>query len=122
MVSKFWLGNTEEVPGEVNRNAKTKAQKVELVEKWLVNGRQRMRFEAGAEEMAQKYLEKRNRGRKSATKPRQVLKVDEAADEAEIGKLDDLADCLLQGMAWIKWEENRRAIVSDGPSALDVSA
>lgn len=39
--------------------------------------------------------------------------------EAGIGKLDDLADCLLQGVAWVKWQENRRVLVDGGVEALD---
>lgn len=31
--------------------------------------------------------------------------------ESSLGKLDDLADCLLQGAAWIRWEENRQRVL-----------
>lgn len=43
------------------------------------------------------------------TKGKTETAVGEAKSET---KLDDLADCVLQGAAWVRWEENRRAIMN----------
>ncbi|KEF61782.1 uncharacterized protein A1O9_03352 [Exophiala aquamarina CBS 119918] len=37
-----------------------------------------------------------------------------------IGKLDDLADSLLQGLAWINWQNNRVQVTSLGEEAFDL--
>ncbi|KAJ4424219.1 hypothetical protein N0V82_001085 [Gnomoniopsis sp. IMI 355080] len=34
-------------------------------------------------------------------------------------KLDDLADCLLQGIAFIRWQENKRLLLEGGVEALE---
>ena len=51
-------------------------------------------------------------GVEGAKKVRRPAVVNRKTKKQPKGKLDDLADCLLQGLAWVKWEEGRRRVVS----------
>ncbi|XMA07975.1 hypothetical protein WAI453_000766 [Rhynchosporium graminicola] len=92
---------------------KNKGAKIDLVRSWLGNGDMVHLGNEEVTEMARRYVKKWDRapgGRKK------VVGVEDA--EEKMGKLDDLADCLLQGMAWIKWEENKRAVMNYGAEVL----
>ena len=121
-VARFWCAEKElsekGVEKEVEKGksrkgmaAKTKEEKIMIVERWLKEGGV-VETSGTAKATAEAYLAKRaNNGRKGR---------DAAGEGVEkLGKLDDLADCLLQGMAWVKWEENRRKILEKGVHALE---
>ena len=113
-VAKFWLGDkqgVEEEEGRVSKSEKTKGAKIAVVGRWLEEGDGERGFglEGQAREMGERYLWKRRGGKRVKVKEGMV----------EIGKLDDLADCFLQGMAWIQWEKNRMLIMSRGIEALE---
>lgn len=122
-VNSLWLGKDLDLGGsdeagsimitgkkkkEANKkSARSKVAKIELVERLLREGEERgVEFMGEAKKVGRRYLEKRE-GKRGG------------GEGEDIGKLDDLADCLLQGMAWIRWEENRVTIVENGLEAVE---
>jgi cruciform cutting endonuclease 1 len=109
-----WRGSVESVdPGRVTRlwvtdregrtsAAEVKKLKKEVVREWLRVGRVialgNMEVERTAELVA--IADKKGAVKRDGTKV-----------SAEEKKVDDLADCLLQAMAWKRWQENRRALL-----------
>lgn len=91
---------------------KNKYAKIDMVRYWLASGRSMWStedmFELASDdvrELKAAYLEKWER-KPGSPKGKRVSK-DVLAAEEKMGKLDDLADCLLQGMAFVTWEENK---------------
>lgn len=124
-VSKFWLGVKEgaAVESSGSKSARTKTAKINLVGEWLKERNavdHPFKLMGNAETLGMAYMRKRNGG-KTALAKQEVVDGEEgeATMPVAIGKLDDLADCMLQGMAWIRWEQNRRLIMSKGLEALD---
>ncbi|KAF7931004.1 uncharacterized protein EAE97_009213 [Botrytis byssoidea] len=126
--------NTKEV------KARTKGAKIDLVRGWLEagekgNGKSRNHLEMvqiGSQqvrEVKERYTTKwdRKAGRAKGFKVKSKARNNEDKEEEdgiitekedEVGKLDDLADCLLQGMAWLKWQENKKRALEEGVEVL----
>lgn len=83
-----------------------KGAKIDLVRNWLASEERLEVASDEARDMVEAYLEKWQR-KPGGPKGKRVSQGAVAVVE-EMGKLDDLADCLLQGMAFIEWEENKK--------------
>ena len=110
-VGQFWIGDDEEVESKKKvgkaRKRDIKLEKIQVVDEML-KARTAFALEEEAENTAKKWRDKMEGKRGKSIK-----------DGEKMGKLDDLADCLLQALAWAKWEENRRDILEHGVAALD---
>ena len=118
-VSKFWLGddNDEHVKFPTSKNLKTKSAKIALVGDWLSRG-QLFELQGDAADTAQGYQMKLAGRRVRKVDAEQQATAEQNQVPRDIGKLDDLADCLMQAIAWIRWEENRRSLRSREPNFM----
>lgn len=96
-----------------------KKDKIDLVKSWVKRPRDaswdegiRMRFHR--KEVAAAFR-KHNEKRKTRSKTPEEEDDGKEAVGGDVGKLDDLADCLLQGAAWVRWRENRKRMRESFP-------
>ncbi|KAF4627137.1 hypothetical protein G7Y89_g11017 [Cudoniella acicularis] len=122
-VGPFWIGEEEDGEGADNsskkvRNTKSvkaqnKGAKIDLVRKWLDSEDMVRLGNEEVESVAKAYMEKWGRAPGGVTRPRKGV-----GKEEKMGKLDDLADSMLQGMAWIQWEKNKSLALERGVEVL----
>jgi cruciform cutting endonuclease 1 len=108
-VGPFWIDEEREdkVRKAKSAKAKNKGAKIDLVRQWLEGGDMMSLGNEEVEGVARAYRGKWDGKRVKAKE-----------GEEKMGKLDDLADSLLQGMAWTRWEENKRLALAIGIEAL----
>jgi cruciform cutting endonuclease 1 len=119
-VVDYWIGdgNGQEcgvkAVKKMSKSREGKEAKIALVEKWLRAGNV-VKLESGPQELAVEFLRKRDGGKSARSKG------SDGSEKEVLRKLDDVADCLLQGVAWIEWERTRRMLLEEGWEAMELT-
>ena len=109
-IGKFWIRGDDV---RWTKEKKVKKHKVDIVSSWLHGrGGGEFTWSEEVEETVRAWRRAENRGRRNRPAKEPITHI-------TLRKLDDLADCLLQGLAWIKWEENKMLILRDDIQSLE---
>ena len=115
-----WLAHSfkmREKAGSVSNSAiiTSKTESGVIGEVLGLDGSETMSINPGApaEQLAVAYVQKWQK--QNGNKKRSSAE----AKASEIGKLDDLADCLLQGVTWYEWQVMRERLFREGFEALE---
>ncbi|KAL8685022.1 MAG: hypothetical protein Q9218_008015 [Villophora microphyllina] len=112
-IGKFWLRGDGDDGGALRSEKKTKARKMEVVRDMVGNGwGVQLPEGSGDSDDKEENTEAKTRKKKTGL-------LTKSGDLRKGGKFDDLADCLLQGLAWCRWQENRRAVWELGEDVLE---
>ncbi|KAI9801388.1 MAG: hypothetical protein M1825_003367 [Sarcosagium campestre] len=120
-VTSFWVGDEvrKTLRKEKSAKARSKGAKIDLVGTWLDHGGVVRLETSTAQATGDAFLEKWKGTRSTRRSLAKVKGETKGTSSHEvIGKLDDLADCLLQGMAWLSWSDNKRLLLERGTDAL----
>ncbi|RYP93769.1 hypothetical protein DL770_000141 [Monosporascus sp. CRB-9-2] len=87
-----------------------KKEKMDIMGNWLEERNIILPQDKSVEAMVEIYFQ--HWKRKPGSRRPSVKESNKVGQDGDIKKVDDLADSLLQGMAWIKWEENKSVLRS----------
>ncbi|OAG43327.1 hypothetical protein AYO21_02264 [Fonsecaea monophora] len=113
-VNRYWLEGHQGLLGSKEKKLvgrDVKKAKIDIVGNMLRDEDSIFRVGKGVQQEAAEFVSRVNKHSK-----------DGRAATTNMSKLDDLADSLLQGLAWIHWRNNRRCIEFLGRDAVDMES
>ena len=111
-ISGWWLETGVKNDTKASKKyAALKLAKVDLVRTWLKEGSHVVSGSPDCEKVLQ-ALDLNAADRRKGSRAKKI-------ENEHIGKLDDLADCMLQGVTFLKWLENRKRIVQKGQEGVE---